>query len=184
MTESDEHESATFGGGCFWCTEAVLQRLAGVESVVPGYAGGEVENPSYEQVCTGTTGHAEAVHVTFNPQIIPYAKLLEVFFATHDPTTLNRQGADVGPQYRSVIFYHNDEQRQLAGQHKAELDASGTFSDPVVTDIAPFTNFFPAENYHQDYYRRNAWQPYCRAVVDPKLEKLHKSFGDMLKPGN
>jgi peptide-methionine (S)-S-oxide reductase len=173
-------EKATFGAGCFWCVEAVFERLKGVESVVSGYSGGRVKNPTYEQVCSGTTGHAEAVQVTFDPKRISYAELLEVFWGTHDPTTRDRQGNDVGPQYRSVIFYHSDEQRKLAEHYKRKLDESGAFRAPIVTEIVPFREFFPAEGYHQDYYNRNARQPYCQIVIRPKVEKLKKVFGDKL----
>jgi len=174
-------EKATFGAGCFWCTEAVFQRLKGVRSAVSGYSGGHVKNPSYKQVCSGRTGHAEVVQVTYDPKRISYAELLEVFWGTHDPTTRNRQGNDVGTQYRSVIFYHSDAQRKLAEQYREKLDASGAFRVPVVTEIEPFREFFPAENYHQDYYELNGRQPYCQLVIRPKVEKLKKVFGDKLK---
>ncbi len=175
-------EKATFGMGCFWCSEAVFDRLKGVEKVVSGYSGGHVKNPTYEQVSTGQTGHAESVQVTFDPAQISYPQLLEVFFKTHDPTTLNRQGNDVGTQYRSVIFYHNDEQRNLAEQYKRKLDAAKAFHRPIVTEIAAFQEFFPAEDYHQDYYRLHGRQPYCQMVIRPKISKLEKVFGDNLKP--
>ena len=174
-------EKATFGSGCFWCTEAVFQRLKGVRAVVSGYSGGRVENPTYQQVCSGLTGHAEVVQVTYDPAQVSYEELLEVFWATHDPTTPNRQGPDVGTQYRSVIFYHNDQQRKLAEHYRKKLDASGAFGAPIVTEIAPLGKFFPAEDYHQDYYRLNERQPYCQAVIRPKLEKLQKVFGQRLK---
>jgi peptide-methionine (S)-S-oxide reductase len=174
-------EKATFGAGCFWCVEAVFQRLKGVESAVSGYSGGQLKNPTYKQVSTGRTGHAEVVQVTFDPKQITYAELLEVFWGTHDPTTRNRQGADVGPQYRSVIFYHNDAQRKLAEGFKQKIDAAKIFRAPIVTEIEPFVEFFPAENYHQEYYELNARQPYCQAVIRPKLEKLEKVFGAKLK---
>ena len=172
---------ATFGGGCFWCTEAVFLKLKGVQSVVSGYSGGSVKNPSYEEVCTGTTGHAEAIQVTFDPALIKYDELLEVFWKTHDPTTLNRQGNDVGTQYRSAIFYHNDEQKRLAEHYKQKLDASGLFPAPIVTEIVPFTQFYRAEEYHQDFFARNPYQPYCNAVIPAKLDKLKKLFSDKLK---
>lgn len=172
---------ATFGGGCFWCTEAVFQQLNGVRAVVPGYSGGWVKNPSYRQVCSGTTGHAEAVQITYDPAVISYEDLLEVFWQTHDPTTRNRQGNDLGPQYRSVVFYHTDEQKRLAEQFKRQLDAAGVFPRPVVTEIAPFAEFYRAEAYHQNYFRDNPAQPYCQAVIRPKLEKFRKVFAGKLK---
>ncbi len=174
-------ETATFGSGCFWCTEAVFQQLQGVHSVTSGYSGGHVKNPTYREVCTGTTGHAEVVQVTYDPQVITYEELLEVFWKTHDPTTPNQQGNDIGPQYRSVIFYHNDEQRRLAEHYKQKLDASGAFAAPIVTEIAPFTEFYPAEDYHQRYYELNPDQMYCRFVIAPKIEKFQKVFQDKLK---
>jgi peptide-methionine (S)-S-oxide reductase len=175
-------EIATFGNGCFWCTEAVFQQLKGVEKVESGYAGGHVENPTYKQVCTATTGHAEVLQITYNPDLISYDELLQVFWETHDPTTLNRQGNDVGPQYRSVIFYHNEEQKQLAEKYKQELDASGAFDAPIVTAIEPLTNYYPAEDYHQNYFLNNGGQPYCAFVVRPKVDKFRKVFKDKLKP--
>jgi peptide-methionine (S)-S-oxide reductase len=174
-------ETATFGAGCFWCVEAVFQQLKGVHRVVSGYSGGAGENPTYEQVCTGRTGHAEVTQIAYDPDIISYEDLLYVFWRTHDPTTLNRQGADVGTQYRSVIFYHNDEQKALAEKSKAETDASGLWADPIVTEIAPFEKFYPAEDYHQNYYLDNPNQPYCRAVIDPKVRKFRKEFQDRLQ---
>jgi peptide-methionine (S)-S-oxide reductase len=174
-------EIATFGNGCFWCTEAVFQQLEGVEKVESGYSGGHVDNPTYKQVCTGTTGHAEVLRITYDPKIIGFDELLEVFWATHDPTTLNRQGNDVGTQYRSVIFYHNDEQKQLSEKYKKELDASGAFDKPIVTAIEPIKNYYAAENYHQDYYLNNGEEPYCRYVVQPKVEKFRKVFKNKLK---
>jgi peptide-methionine (S)-S-oxide reductase len=169
-------ETATFGSGCFWCTEAVFQQLKGVSSVVSGYAGGHVENPTYQQVCTGRTGHAEACQIQFNPEQISFEELLEVFFNTHDPTTLNRQGNDVGTQYRSVIFYHDEEQRKTAERIKDDLDRSGTWKNPIVTEIVPFENFYKAEDYHQNYYRSNSGENYCRLVIAPKLDKFEKVF--------
>lgn len=169
-------ETATFGSGCFWCTEAVFQQLKGVSSVVSGYAGGHVENPTYQQVCTGRTGHAEVCQIQFDPEQISFEELLEVFFNTHDPTTLNRQGNDVGSQYRSVIFYHDEEQRKIAEKVKAELDKSGTLKNPIVTEIVPFENFYKAEDYHQNYYRSNPGEGYCRLVISPKLDKFEKVF--------
>ncbi|MDP6594574.1 MAG: peptide-methionine (S)-S-oxide reductase MsrA [Candidatus Poribacteria bacterium] len=182
MTTTDQDRAiATFGGGCFWCVEAVFQSLKGVEKVVSGYAGGDVSNPTYKQICTGTTGHAEVAQITFDSQQISYADLLEVFWHTHDPTTLNRQGADVGTQYRSVIFFHDDEQREIATQSRTEIDASNLWSNPVVTEISPAPTFYPAEDYHQNYYRNNPAQPYCMVVISPKMKKLKKSFQDQLK---
>ena len=169
------------GGGCFWCTEAVFQRLEGVIEVRSGYAGGLIENPTYRQICTGTTGHAEVIQVVFNPEKISLETLLEIFWATHDPTTLNRQGADVGPQYRSSIFYLNDAQKEIAEKMKSELNKAGIFDAPIVTEITAFTNFYPAENYHQDYFNQNGMQPYCQFVVRPKVDKLKKYFADKLK---
>ena len=177
----DDLEKATFGSGCFWCTEAIFENLNGVHSVVSGYAGGQVLNPTYEEVCNGTTGHAEVTQITYDPSVITYDELLEVFWKTHDPTTLNRQGNDAGPQYRSVIFYHNDEQKQLAEKYKAELDKSGAWDNPIVTEISPLKNYFPAEDYHQDYYNNNSNQGYCAFVIAPKLEKFKKVFKDKLK---
>ncbi len=173
-------DTATFGEGCFWCTEAIFQRLEGVVKVISGYSGGTVPDPSYEEVCTGTTGHAEACQIIFDPSQISFRELLEVFWKTHDPTTLNRQGNDVGTQYRSVIFYHNEEQRKLAEEYKEKLDKSGIYKHPVVTQIVKYSNFYPAEKYHQDYYNLNSGQPYCRLVIQPKLEKFEKIFTDKL----
>jgi peptide-methionine (S)-S-oxide reductase len=172
---------ATFGSGCFWCTEAFFQRLKGVEKVVSGYSGGKIRNPSYREVCLGTTGHAEVIQVSFDPDQISYNELLEVFFSTHDPTTLNKQGADAGTQYRSVIFYHNDEQKKLAEEFKKQLDASRQFKQSIVTEIASFTEFFPAENYHQEYFNQNGEAPYCQFVIAPKLEKFKKGFMEKMK---
>ena len=172
---------ATFAGGCFWCTEAVFQPLKGVSKVVSGYTGGSVVNPSYEEICTGKTGHAEAIQVTYDPTVVAYADLLQVFWQTHDPTTKNRQGADVGPQYRSSVFYHTAEQKDLAERYKAKLDEAGAFGAPIVTEIVPIAEFYPAEQYHQDYYNRNKEKSYCRAVIGPKMEKLKKVFAEKLK---
>jgi peptide-methionine (S)-S-oxide reductase len=174
-------ETATFGNGCFWCTEAVFQELEGVEKVVSGYAGGHVPHPSYKQVCSGTTGHAEVLQITYDPQKISYEELLEVFWATHDPTTLNRQGNDVGPQYRSIIFYHHEKQRELAEKYKKELDASGAFDRPIVTFIEPLPEFYPAENYHQNYFNTHGSEPYCQFLIRPKVEKFRKVFEGKLK---
>ena len=169
-------EITTLGSGCFWCTEAVFQQLKGVKSVVSGYSGGHVKNPSYNQVTTGTTGHAEVCQIEFDPQQISFEEILEVFFNTHDPTTLNRQGNDHGPQYRSVIFYHNEEQKEIAEKMKHELDSSEQFKNPIVTEITAFDAFYPAEDYHQNFFRNNPAQGYCRYVIAPKLEKFEKNF--------
>ncbi len=174
-------ELATFGGGCFWCTEAVFKELKGVESVTSGYSGGHVINPAYREVTSGRTGHAEAIEIEFDPTIVSFQELLEVFWATHDPTTLNRQGADVGPQYRSVIFYHNEKQKEIAEEIKQKLNDEKVFDKPVVTEISPWENFYRAENYHQDYYENNAEQGYCQFVIVPKLDKFRKIFKDKLK---
>lgn len=174
-------QRATLGGGCFWCLEAVYQELQGVHHVVSGYAGGAVEHPTYEQVCMGKTGHAEVVQITFDPKVISYEDLLEVFWHIHDPTTLNRQGADVGTQYRSIILYHDEEQRMMAEKSKQEADASGQWRTPIVTEIAPLSEFYEAEAHHQDYYRSDPSQPYCFVVIDPKLRKLRQEFQDKLK---
>jgi peptide-methionine (S)-S-oxide reductase len=174
-------ETATLAGGCFWCTEAVFRRLRGVKAAVPGYSGGHVPNPTYEAVCSGTTGHAEAVQVTFDPEVISFRTLLDVFFKLHDPTTLNRQGEDVGTQYRSAIFYHDESQKQAAEEAIREVDASGYYKDRVVTEVTPFQAFYPAEQYHVDYYERNRLRnPYCMIVIDPKITKLYKDFSPLL----
>ena len=174
-------ETATFGAGCFWCVEAVFQNLQGVASVESGYAGGRVENPTYEQVSSGATGHAEVCQIHFDPGRISYKELLEVFWQTHDPTTLNRQGSDEGTQYRSAIFYHSEQQRQTAELYKKELGAAKIWGSPIVTEIAPFKKFYKAEDYHQNYYRQNSGQPYCRFVITPKVEKFRKVFEKKLK---
>ena len=181
MDERSEFRLATFGGGCFWCTEAIFKRLAGVEKVVSGYCGGSVENPTYEQVSTGTTGHAESIQITYDPAKVAYDDLLEVFWKTHDPTTKNRQGNDVGPQYRSVIFYHDAEQKELAESYRKKLEAEGIWDRPIVTEIEPFSKFWPAESYHQDYYDNNPTKSYCNVVITPKIEKFKKIFKDRLK---
>ena len=172
---------ATFGAGCFWCVEAVFAELKGVHAAVSGYEGGHVENPSYRAVCTGNTGHAEVVEITYDPAEISFAELLEVFWQTHDPTTLNQQGADRGTQYRSAVFYHSDEQRQEAEAYKMKLNKSGAWDNPIVTEIVPASTFYAAENYHQDYYDNNGNAPYCAAVIAPKMEKFRKVFADKLK---
>ncbi len=174
-------EIATLGGGCFWCLEAIFYELRGVEKVESGYSGGSVPNPSYQQVCTGTTGHAEVVQITFDPEIISFREILEVFFIIHDPTTLNRQGADVGTQYRSVIFYRTPEQEKVAKEVMAQIEAAKLWDAPVVTEIVPFVAFYPAEEYHRDYYIRNPEQPYCRIVIEPKVAKFRKQFLAKLK---
>lgn len=176
-----ETQLATLAGGCFWCLEAVFEQLRGVTKVQSGYAGGHVAKPSYEAVCTGTTGHAEVVQVAFDPAIVSYRDLLGVFFTLHDPTTLNAQGGDVGTQYRSAIFYHDDEQRRSAEEVVRELEAEHVFDDPIVTEIAPLPTFYPAEEYHREYYRRNPNQPYCRAVIAPKVAKLRSKYLEKLK---
>ena len=171
---------ATFGGGCFWCTEAIFQRLKGVKKVVSGYSGGKIKNPTYREVCSGLTGHAEVIQVTYDPSETSFAELLEVFFSTHDPTTLNRQGADTGTQYRSVIFYHNEEQKRIAESFKKELNDANAFRKPVVTEISPISDFYAAENYHQDYYNANTEAPYCQFVIAPKLEKFTAKFKERM----
>lgn len=181
MSEAKELEVATLGGGCFWCLEAVFDEVRGVEDVVSGYSGGFVVNPTYRQVCDGKTGHAEVVRVTFDPTVISWREILEIFFAIHDPTTLNRQGADVGPQYRSAIFYHSPEQKATAQAMITELNAAKVFDKPIVTEVTGVTKFYPAEDYHQEYFRKNPYQPYCQVVVSPKVAKLRKSFAAKLK---
>lgn len=178
---SDKSEIATLGAGCFWCVEAVFQRLTGVQQVTSGYAGGTVANPTYEQVCSGSTGHAEVAQITFDPSSISFEDILYVFWRTHDPTTLNKQGADRGTQYRSVIFYHTESQKEIAKKSKQETNASGLWPNPIVTEISPLTTFYPAENYHQNYFELNRYQPYCQMVIDPKIRKLKKDFQDKLK---
>ncbi|TKG89615.1 peptide-methionine (S)-S-oxide reductase [Puteibacter caeruleilacunae] len=179
--KDDKLALATFGNGCFWCTEAIFQQLKGVEKVAPGYSGGESKNPTYKEVCSGLTGHAEVIQISYNPNEISYEKLLEVFWKTHDPTTLNRQGADVGTQYRSVIFYHNEEQKKLAEKYMKKLDESGAYDDPIVTEISAFDKFYVAEDYHTNYYNNNKNQGYCRVVIQPKVEKFKKVFEEDLK---
>lgn len=174
-------ELATFGSGCYWCAEAVFQQVKGVKKVVSGFSGGHVPNPTYEQVCSGATGHAEVVQLTYDPSIISYAELLEVFWRTHDPTTRDRQGGDRGPQYRSAIFYHNQRQKRLAEQYKSQIDAAGVFSKPIVTEIEPYEQFFPADESHQNYYATHGEQSYCQVVIGPKLEKLRAVFHGKLK---
>jgi peptide-methionine (S)-S-oxide reductase len=178
---SEKREVATLAGGCFWCVEAVFQDLKGVEKVVSGYSGGSAANPSYEEVSTGTTGHAESLQITFDPETIPYRDILYIFFRTHDPTTLNRQGPDVGTQYRSAIFYHTDEQRQTAEAVKRETDSARIWPAPIVTEIVPFKNFFKAEDYHQNYFKNNPNQMYCQLVINPKIRKFRHEFAERLK---
>jgi len=173
-------DTATFGSGCFWCTEAIFQQLKGVLKVESGYSGGARPNPTYEQVSSGATGHAEVTQITFDPSLISFDELLEVFWKTHDPTTLNRQGADVGTQYRSVIFYHNENQKQVAESYKIKLDASGSWDKPIVTEISAYSAFYKAEDYHQNYYNNNKRAPYCTFVIGPKLEKFEKVFGERI----
>lgn len=174
-------ETATLGGGCFWCVEAVLERLEGVRRVESGYAGGHVPNPTYRQVCSKTTGHAEVTRVEFDPDVLPFRDLLRVLFATHDPTTKDRQGNDVGPQYRSIILYESEAQRETAEAVMEELAEEGVFGAPIVTELEPLETFYPAESYHQDYYRNHPDQPYCRVIIDPKVAKLRQEFSDRLK---
>jgi peptide-methionine (S)-S-oxide reductase len=173
-------EIATLASGCFWCIEAVLRRLRGVESVTPGYTNGQLPDPTYEEVCSGSTGHAEAVQVVFDPDVVSFETILDVFFATHDPTTLNRQGYDVGTQYRSGIFYHDEEQKQTAERVIARVNESHEYDDPVVTEVTPADVFYPAEDYHRDFYERNPTYGYCRAIIDPKITKLLKSYDELL----
>ena len=182
MSVNAKLDTITFGGGCFWCTEAIFQRLNGVVSVESGYSGGKVKNPTYKEVCTGLTGHAECTQIAYNPDTVSLAEILQVFFKTHDPTTLNRQGNDEGTQYRSVIFYRNEEQKKIAEDIKQGLDKSGAYNDPIVTEITPFTVFYKAEDYHQNYFNQNkSSNPYCTYVIIPKVEKFEKYFADKLK---
>ena len=180
-TMNEDLAIATFGNGCFWCTEAIFQQLKGVKTVLPGYTGGAIKNPSYEAVCTGTTGHAEAIQITYDPKVISYRELLDVFFYTHDPTTLNRQGNDVGTQYRSAIFYHNEEQKNTAEKMISQLTSEKVFDDPIVTEITEMDIFYEAEDYHKNYYNNNKNQGYCRAVINPKLDKFVKKYSSKLK---
>ena len=179
MTEK-RTEIATLAGGCFWCTEAVIQKLRGVDKVVPGYTGGHVPNPTYQDVCTGLTGHAEAIQVHFDPDAISYQQLLEVFFALHDPTTLNRQDADLGPQYRSAVYYHDEAQKQTIERVIEAINASGMYPSPVVTEVAPAGEYYVAEDYHHNFYQDNKSYPYCAIVIDPKIQKLYKNFQPLL----
>jgi len=183
MTQNQTHQTevATLAGGCFWCLEAAYVELKGIQKVVSGYAGGQVANPTYQQICSGRTGHAEVVQITYDPTVIAYRDLLDVFFTIHDPTTLNRQGADVGTQYRSAIFYHNEEQKTIAEQTIKEISAAGLWSNRIVTEVKPLPTFYAAEEYHQDYFARNSGQPYCQVVVAPKVAKVRKQFFERLK---
>jgi peptide-methionine (S)-S-oxide reductase len=174
-------EIATLGSGCFWCIEAIYQDLNGVLGLKSGYSGGHIENPTYRQVTSGTTGHAEVIQFSFDPNVISFEEILEIFWSTHDPTTLNRQGADVGPQYRSAVFYHNEKQKEVAEFYKEKLDSSGAFDKKIVTEISPFSNFYAAEDYHQNYFNDNGMQPYCQIVIKPKVDKFKKVFADKLK---
>ncbi|MEQ1585741.1 MAG: peptide-methionine (S)-S-oxide reductase MsrA [Cyclobacteriaceae bacterium] len=176
-----EIEVATLGSGCFWCTEAFFLRVKGIESVISGYSGGKVKNPTYREVTTGLTGHAEVIQVKFDPTIISYSEVLEIFWNTHDPTTLNKQGADEGTQYRSVVYYHSESQKQTAEDYKKQLDKSGVYKNPIVTEISPFAVFYPAEDYHQNYYALNPNQGYCQYVIRPKIEKFNKQYAAKLK---
>jgi peptide-methionine (S)-S-oxide reductase len=181
QVQSSHDDMATIGGGCFWCLEAVFQELAGVKEVVSGYAGGEVNDPTYEQVCTGSTGHAEVVQISYDPQVIDYESLLDVFFSIHDPTTLNRQGADVGSQYRSVIIYHNEQQKTVAQRKMQEIEDEGIWDNTIVTQITPLQDFYPAEDYHQNYFKKNPFAGYCRAVISPKILKFRARYTEKLK---
>ena len=178
---SQRTETATLGGGCFWCLEAIYQNVKGVSLVVSGYAGGSVDNPSYQAVCSGTTGHAEVMQITFDPDVISYDNILYIFWRMHDPTTPNRQGADVGTQYRSIIFYHDETQQEIAEHSRKQADASDLWDNAIVTEVVPLARFYPAEDYHQNYYRNNPRQPYCTMVIDPKVDKFKKSFQDMMR---
>ena len=181
ISQSNNKEVAILGAGCFWCVEAVFQELRGVESVESGYTGGTVEDPTYKQICTGNTGHVEVAYITFNPEIVSFKEVLEVFWKTHDPTTLNRQGADVGTQYRSAVFYLSESQKEAAEHYKKRLNESGAYAAPIITEITKAGKYYPAENYHQDYYLQNPDQGYCRYVIQPKLEKFRAAFADKLK---
>lgn len=177
----NDSETATLANGCFWCSEAIFKRLKGVKSVTPGYSGGTIKNPSYDQVCNGTTGHAESIQIVFDPSVIDFDKILNIFWHTHNPTTLNRQGNDVGTQYRSAIFYHNEKQREIAEKSKKDLERERIYKDSIVTEITPFKNFYTAENYHKDYYDKNKQAAYCNFVIDPKIHKLLKEYENDIK---
>ncbi|MFN3916629.1 MAG: peptide-methionine (S)-S-oxide reductase MsrA [Flavobacteriales bacterium] len=181
MYSGNKIDTATFGAGCFWCVEAVFQQMKGVEKIVSGYSGGKVKNPTYKEICSGLTGHAEVVQIYYDSSVVSFDKLLEVFWATHDPTTPNRQGADVGTQYRSVVFYHNDNQQEIAEKYKQKLNEANAYENPVVTEISPIINFYKAEDYHQNYFNDNTQQPYCQFVIQPKVDKFRKVFAENLK---
>jgi len=181
LAEPKNEEVATLGGGCFWCTEAIFSELRGVNKVVPGFSGGTVPNPTYEQVCAGTTGHAEVVQITFDPAVISFKRLLQIFFTVHDPTTPNRQGADVGSQYRSIILYHTEEQKKIALEVMKEMEERRIWSRPIVTQLVPFKEFYEAEDYHRDYFKKNPLQPYCLLVISPKVRKFRKEYAELLK---
>lgn len=178
---NNEIEFATLANGCFWCTEAIFKQIKGVKSLIPGYTGGILENPSYEEVCTGKSGHAEAVQIEFDPKVTSFEKILDIFWNTHDPTTLNRQGNDVGTQYRSAIFYHNEIQKEIAEKSKTDIETKNIYNDPIVTEIVPFKQFYVAEDYHKDYYNKNKDVPYCNFVITPKLDKLRNKYGKEIK---
>ena len=180
-SNNNETEITTLANGCFWCTEAIFKKLKGIKSILPGYAGGTVKNPSYNQVCTGSTGHAESIQIKFDPTVISFEKILDIFWHTHDPTTLNRQGNDIGTQYRSAIFYHDEKQKEIAEKSKKELEEEHVYKDPVVTEISPFKNFYVAEDYHKDYYENHKDNPYCNFVIDPKLDKLLQKYRNEVK---
>jgi len=178
---NDNIEIATLASGCFWCTEAVFKRVKGIESVLPGYAGGTVKNPSYDLVCMGNTGHTESIQIKFDPKVIPFEKILDIFWHTHDPTTLNRQGNDIGTQYRSAIFFHDEKQKEIAEKSKKDLEEEGVYKDSVVTEITPFKNFYVAEDYHKNYYDKHKDAPYCNFIIDPKIHKLFQQYGNEIK---
>lgn len=181
MSSNDRIETATVANGCFWCSEAIFSRIKGIKSVLPGYAGGVIENPTYEEVCSGSTGHAESIQIEFDPGVISFEKVLDIFWLTHDPTTLNRQGNDIGTQYRSSIFYHDEKQRKLAEKSKKEIEKIGIYKDPIVTEIVPFKNFYVAEDYHKNYYDTHLDAPYCNYVIDPKIHKLFQKYEELIK---
>jgi peptide-methionine (S)-S-oxide reductase len=178
---NNKTETATLANGCFWCTEAIFKRLKGIESILPGYAGGIVKNPSYDQVCTGKTGHAESIQIEFDPKVIPFEKILDIFWRTHNPTTLNRQGNDIGTQYRSAIFFHDEKQKEIAEKSKKDLEKERIYKDSIVTEITPFRNFYVAEDYHKNYYENNQNDPYCNFVIDPKIYKLLQQYRNDVK---
>ena len=177
----DKTEVATFANGCFWCTEAIFKKIKGVKYILPGYTGGTLKNPSYDQVCTGKSGHAESIQIEFDPKVIPFEKILDIFWHTHDPTTLNRQGNDIGTQYRSAIFYHDEKQKEIAEKSKRDLEKEDVYKDPIVTEITPFRNFYAAEDYHKNYYENHQDAPYCNIVIDPKVNKLFLKYGNNIK---